>query len=636
MKWGRFSTKIRRLSLLKMTVVAVVAWTVAGAAAWAPLPGVKAAPQISDGVTFRAEQKLFTYNEQPKLKLAFSQTTKTSFLGPENAYAATDPKIVVDYGGWPVAIPVQVTPDGADYIVTLEPSAQLKPGSYKVTASGEMTGGQKFSQSDTFAWGVLAINTTKSIYLPGETASIQMAALSSTGHTLCAAPLELSITDPSGSTQHPIYQTSSSCQGDSFSSEPDYTASYKTGAPGRYLVKLGIAGTAYFATTSFEVKLSVPFDITCTGPTRLYPTHPYYVEIHVVANEDFTGNATETISDPRFKVLQSPGASIAMTASQVVLTWPVRWTKGGQYDLIYEFLAPPVSPAFYTMGPFKLMSTSGAIVFQEARAWQLAADAAITFVKETDIPVNGTASLTSTGTVSSTAGDTLILLVCSNFAATSNELQSVSDGLNTWITPPGAATDVASQDPPGNGASGTSSEISMAYTVDAAALSGTNNFTITIHGSTTGNMAFDVLEFSNIDPTNPVDQSASTTFVAPGGSFTVSTPTENTTTCDSPTTAEEMRGGDFFCTSPNELVVALLEAGHITYSALTAGYTATGTMSSSGQWEGVGAYEITSVSAAQTVSWDESASKAGASGIMIFRQNGNTSGGDRKPFFWEP
>lgn len=625
----------QRLSLLKMTMVVMAACAIAGAVVWGTLPLVKAAPGATDKVRLTAVENVFTYGEQPQLRLSFTPSQKRRLFSPDNADAASDPRIVVDYSGHLIAIPTQIQPDGSGFTITLEPRTQLEPGSYKVTASGETPDGQNFDESDTFAWGVLAINTTKSIYLPGEIATIQMGVLSSTGHTLCAAPLELSITDPNGGVQHPIYETSSSCQGDSFNGAPDYTASYKTAGLGRYRMKLGIAGTAYFVTDSFEVRASVPFDITRTTATRIYPTHPYSVDIQVAANQDFTGTATETISNPQFRILQSPGATVRTLGNQVILSWPVSWRQGGQYDLIYEYLAPPVSPAFYTLGPLKLTNKNGAEVFSEARAWQLAADAAITFENqwETDVttaPTGPPYNHTTTG-ISTTAGDTLILLVATSATGISTGLSSIADSAgNTWTF----SSTAPNQNPPANYATSTSSDVEIGYVVNASAIT-----SITVGVGTSTVYSFDLLEFRNIDSTNPVDQSASNDNET--ASFSHTTPSVPVTTCNSPTTNELMRGGDYFCTSPNELIVGIVNAGHQAagYTLNTVGFTATTAMTpQAASDEAAGAYEITPTSdATDSINWtSNSLSKKDGTGIMVFQQNGNTSGGDRQPFFWEP
>jgi hypothetical protein len=81
--------------------------------------------------------------------------------------------------------------------VTIFKPENFRPGKYKVTIDFEKDG-KSYHFEPEFTWGVLAINTNKSIYLPGEKAFFQMAVLDTLGHTVCDANLTLEITTPSG------------------------------------------------------------------------------------------------------------------------------------------------------------------------------------------------------------------------------------------------------------------------------------------------------------------------------------------------------------------------------------------------------------------------------------------------------
>jgi hypothetical protein len=82
-------------------------------------------------------------------------------------------------------------------IVTIFKPENFRPGKYKVTIDFEKDG-KSYHFEPEFTWGVLAINTNKSIYLTGEKAFFQMAVLDTLGHTVCDANLTLEITTPSG------------------------------------------------------------------------------------------------------------------------------------------------------------------------------------------------------------------------------------------------------------------------------------------------------------------------------------------------------------------------------------------------------------------------------------------------------
>jgi len=56
-----------------------------------------------------------------------------------------------------------------------------------------------------------------------------------------------------------------------------------------------------------------------------------------------------------------------------VIKWNVDLKQGDTIDLAYSFLAPGVSPQFYTLGPLTF-TENGHTVFREARHWQIAAD----------------------------------------------------------------------------------------------------------------------------------------------------------------------------------------------------------------------------------------------------------------------
>lgn len=637
----------KRWVLFGFVAVLVVAWLVVD-----PFSTQRANPaEPVTGVSLQSEKKLYGFGEKPALLLHFQHASKhASFLqqivGPRDVYAADKPNVQVDYDGRVAPnVTTAAMPKGDDFFITLASQDQLKPGTYTVSASGETIDGQHYNKTTTFAWGVLAVNTDKSIYLPDETASLQMGVLDSDGHTICTAPLELTITDPAGNRQNVPYRTSTSCKGDSFTNTPDYTATYKTSAVGNYKITLGIQSTTYAITSNFEVRTSVPFDIARNAVTRIYPVHPYGMSMHVVANQDFSGTATETISDARFKILQtSPGATVSRKSGKTVITWQVDWKRGGQYDLSYQYFAPPVSPAFYTLGPLTLTNTNGQTIFREARAWQLAGDAAISLVNAWEWDCGGgfaackAALVTTTGFLNPTqgplnpspattaSGDTLVLLDVNSGTGSNANLSSISDSAgNTWTIP----ASNPNTNPPSNFASGQSSNIAMAYVTNASSIS---SFTMTLASS--HSMSVELLDFSNIDKVNPVDQSASNSTTSNVTTHTTST--VPVTTCDKPTTDMLLRGGEYFCQSVNELAVGVINAGGQSggYTRTTSGFTDLYAMAQTGDNEAA-AYEITPTSNSSTsITWTTGTAKGDATGIMVFRQNGNTTGGDKQSFFW--
>ena len=72
------------------------------------------------------------------------------------------------------------------FSITLDFDQINKPGVYKIKTT-LVVDGKTFVTEDEFAWGVLTINTNKSIFLPNEEAFISMAVLNNTGNMVCDA-----------------------------------------------------------------------------------------------------------------------------------------------------------------------------------------------------------------------------------------------------------------------------------------------------------------------------------------------------------------------------------------------------------------------------------------------------------------
>ena len=271
--------------------------------------------------------------------------------------------------------------ENGEFSVKFKKPQVLKPGVYKMLVkiedeSGESTKVQELEQE--FSWGVLAINANKSIYLPDETAYLQMAALDSEGHTICDANLRLEIRNPlnfegitrSGatgsqsettvlSTEDGTIQYSDKCGLKSVTDKPDYSAYYQIGEVGKYQITLTNLAAVYKITDSFEVRESVPFDVERIGPTRIYPPATYEMKIRVGVNQDFEGDIIETVPE-RFRIVNQE-LSLIHNPSFLIqnqengaksLVWQdITLKEGDEFEIIYSFDAPDISPYLYLLGP---------------------------------------------------------------------------------------------------------------------------------------------------------------------------------------------------------------------------------------------------------------------------------------------
>ena len=183
-------------------------------------------------------------------------------------------------------------------LVNAFPSSRFQPGGYKLKV--ETYDGRSYEQD--FTWGVLAINTNKSIYAPEEVAKLSLAVLDEHGRMVCDADVRLEITDPSGSkkllsTQEGTIKVNQDCYVKGLVLRPDYEASYKTNLAGEYALRLSATTTngTHTIVDSFSVEENAAFDVERFVPTRIYPPETYPVKINLVAKEDFEGRVREFV-----------------------------------------------------------------------------------------------------------------------------------------------------------------------------------------------------------------------------------------------------------------------------------------------------------------------------------------------------
>src|SRR3989339_745826 len=279
-------------------------------------------------------------------------------------------------------------------------------------------GDQVFNITQDFTWGVLAFNSNKSIYLPGEKAYLQLAVLDDDGNTLCRVrDLEIKIKTPEGRINYlgidnGEIMASGECGPNNIIDVPDFYGFYEVGVPGIYEVNITALtdNGEREITDSFEVRelateylnddnqkqtvYNVPFEIERTGPTRIYPIAPYRMTFNIKANVDYQGEFKEYIPDS-FKLLSEEGIFMKQARNAKELSWSVDWQKGKNYIIDYIFDAPDVSPEFYLLGPAQAGD------FKEYRKWQIASDA---------VDLEVLASKQQTGNPYSTTEETLASL----------------------------------------------------------------------------------------------------------------------------------------------------------------------------------------------------------------------------------
>lgn len=321
-------------------------------------------------------------------------------------------------------LPVTTEFDEKTQQVIVTPLAQnkVKPGLYTLNIKVKTYKGEEQEITQDFTWGVLAVNTNKGMYKPGDTVSIGMAVLDDQGKTKCiakehtitagTAKVWLSIISPSGneekfSTEDETIKGSSECIDRNKTYIPDFLANTKVTEEGKYILKMDaetIRGRRNIE-SYFIVKNTSNYDIERVQyPMRIYPRSLYPVVINVTANEDYEGIVYDKVPES-FTITNVSDYGLTRKSGVVQsIEWNVNWKKGRTYQLKYTIKFPPVTPEFYLVGPFTIGS------FHEGREWQVASDSIFLLVQEAHSTATTGTSLTATFSLSATPGNLLILI----------------------------------------------------------------------------------------------------------------------------------------------------------------------------------------------------------------------------------
>lgn len=208
---------------------------------------------------------------------------------------------VINVDGKEVPVEIYTIERGNETEVLLSPKNQFVPGKFTL----EVRDAQGTTAKQDFTWGVLALNTDKSRYKPGEEAAISIGVLDHLGEMVCNAVVTLKIRDASAktvaelSTENKKIEVNSVCSLKEFTLESDYETQYVFSEAGDYSLELHAetSNGSYTITDTITVTEDIPFDIKRTSATRLYPPLTYPMTIEVTANQDFEGTITETVPD---------------------------------------------------------------------------------------------------------------------------------------------------------------------------------------------------------------------------------------------------------------------------------------------------------------------------------------------------
>lgn len=298
--------------------------------------------------------------ESVKKKVLLAEVT-----GPDGKLYSTDP--VLEQGA-----------DGKVRIKVPRKKNNFRPGVYKLRV--EVLSDEKvLVTTQEFSWGVLAVNTNKSSYLPDEDAYVQLSALSSSGHSLCNANLKVIIDGIGGTetytTQDGSIKKTPTCTRNNVTDEPDFYFTYKTKTPGDYAITFQNLDNGFQVKDTLRVYSVSGYVVERTSATRINPfASTYTMNVKVKPRANFKGIVSEVVP-AGFDISSSTPGMVQITEGDIKkLQWNVDIQEGDTFDFAYVYQAPMISPELYVVGPLSLIQNN-VTAYTEERSWQIASDA---------------------------------------------------------------------------------------------------------------------------------------------------------------------------------------------------------------------------------------------------------------------
>jgi len=253
--------------------------------------------------------------------------------------------------------------------VKLEKKKAFKPGIYKLLVR-IIREGETIEEELWFQWGLVSLNTRKSIYKPGELAEFIIVVLNKDGSPVCDASILLVVKDPNGST------TNFSTALNTITPNEDcglYAAVYPTQIEGTHNITINAKaeGVESNFETNFLVQQFFDFDILRTAESKIDPTikNKFDVRIDITS---FTGENSIEITEfvPKEFTINAD-SSIQEVGDAKILAWS-KDLVGGKTFVEYSYSVPLIWPYLYELGEAEIFYNNQ--VFTEARPWYVAVD----------------------------------------------------------------------------------------------------------------------------------------------------------------------------------------------------------------------------------------------------------------------
>ena len=343
--------------------------------------------------SINATQKSYSITESPDFQYQYftdtqihklTKTIKQSYKQPQiSSWQDSEKTIHVDVIG----------PDGktisaksiikemrqGKYDIKVSSERSVHPGTYTIKVT-MIKDGKKFVTTNQYSWGLVSLNTNKSIYKPGEVANFTIVVLNSTGNSVCNSNISMTIQNPqSGIT------TLSSGNGITPQSECGlYSANYTTNTEGNYTVTISAStqtGVTTFA-TSFLTQSVFPYDVVRKAESKIDPIdNPNHFNVTINV-KSFAGSGPVTIKESVPSVFNvTTDGNVNQINDTKIITWNKNFDLQNNTSVSYSYSVPLQYPQLYALGKVQINQTNS--TFTEARNWYVAVDPATTQVDTT-------------------------------------------------------------------------------------------------------------------------------------------------------------------------------------------------------------------------------------------------------------
>ena len=335
-------------------------------------------------------------------------------------------------GGELKDIDVEITEEGSGNfsIEVLKPRG-FRAGAYMLSVK-MLEDGEMYVQEEEFLWGLVSLNTKKSIYRPGEVAEFIIVVLDREGHPVCGADVSLMVADPNGEVSG-----FSTFDGSVFAGSECgiYNAGYVTEVEGVHTMDVSavVSGTEVYFDTYFAVMEYFEFDIVRVAQSKIDPTRQEWFDVRIDI-ESFVGGDSVVVKEfvPAVFNVLADAQDIRFEDDTKTITWN-KDLAGNKTFVSYSYSVQHVWPYLYALGPAEISYDSQ--TFTEARSWYVAVDPELEHRYATsstsDVSITGAgnelgAPDESTAYISGEIGDDLIY-----WEFTMNDTEHSGDNFNS-------------------------------------------------------------------------------------------------------------------------------------------------------------------------------------------------------------